>query len=382
MTGVSTLPVPTATPPSTGRIAGLRAIAYRGLAQMYRPADGLFAFRARRAGAGVRLEGVSRRYTAMVVLGLADEPEVAVREILAGATLDHVCDELVRGVPATANLGDAAVTHWALVRAGHGGAAASRRRLLELLDGGEQFETVELAWALTALSAGDASQAARRRDEAARRLMGAFVEASSLFPHRIGAGGFRSHVCCYADLVYPVVALSRYHVAVGDARALRIAQQCAARMCTLQGPAGQWWWHYDVRTGRILERYPVYAVHQDAMGPMALFALAEAGGASHAEAVRRGLNWLDASPELDGGTLIDAPAGMIWRKVARREPRKLVRKLQAVTSAIHPSLRWPLMDVLFPAGAIDDECRPYHLGWLLYAWPAARAAQWDWAGVA
>jgi hypothetical protein len=123
----------------------------------------------------------------------------------------------------------------------------------------------------------------------------------------------------------------------------------------------------------VLEGYPVYAVHQDSMAPMALFALHDAGGRDFRENAARGLSWLGASPELQGGTLIDRGAGLIWRKVARREPRKLARYLQAAASRIHPSLRVPGLDRLLPPTAVDDEDRPYHLGWILHAFPPARA---------
>ena len=78
---------------------------------------------------------------------------------------------------------------------------------------------------------------------------------------------------CFADFVYPIQALSHYHMALGCPEAMDAATRCADRMCKLQGPAGQWWWHFDVRTGQGVERYPVYAVHQEAMAPMALRAL-------------------------------------------------------------------------------------------------------------
>ena len=145
-------------------------------------------------------------------------------------------------------------------------------------------------------------------------------------------------------------------------------------MCDLQGPAGQWWWHFDVRSGRVLEKFPVYAVHQDAMAPMALFDLQDAGGPDHGAAAERGMEWLLHAPEIDG-SLIDREAGVIWRKVARHEPGKLTRKLQAVASRAHPSLRVPAVDGVFRPGKIDFETRPYHMGWLLYAWSQARLDQ-------
>ena len=60
-------------------------------------------------------------------------------------------------------------------------------------------------------------------------------------------------------------------------------------ICELQGPDGQWWWHYDTRTGKVVEGYPVYSVHQDSMAPMALLDLEDAGGPQHSEAITRGL---------------------------------------------------------------------------------------------
>ena len=84
----------------------------------------------------------------------------------------------------------------------------------------------------------------------------------------------------FAAQVYPIQALARLHRSADDQEALAVANSVAAAICTAQGEAGQWWWHYDGRTGGVVEGYPVYSVHQHAMGPMALLDLAEAGGAA------------------------------------------------------------------------------------------------------
>ena len=122
-----------------------------------------------------------------------------------------------------------------------------------------------------------------------------------------------------------------------------------------------------MRTGRVVERYPVYSVHQDSMAPMALFAVAEACGVDHFESIERGLRWLTDPPEIPGA-LIDADREIIWRKVARREPRRLVRGLQATASRVHPSIRVPALNVAFPPSSVDYESRPYHMGWILHVW--------------
>jgi hypothetical protein len=214
------------------------------------------------------------------------------------------------------------------------------------------------------------------RDSLAARLV-ASLGGGSVFPHVLGAKrGLRDHVACFADMVYPIQALSIHYRATGHKASLEAALAGAQLICRRQGAAGQWWWHYDRRTGEVVEGYPVYSVHQDSMAPMALFAIQEASGRDFREPIARGLEWLASSPELEGGSLVDRTAGLIWRKVARREPAKLTRYVQAVASGLHPRLRVPLTDALFPAGTIDYEDRPYHLGWILHAFPADRAARW------
>jgi hypothetical protein len=241
------------------------------------------------------------------------------------------------------------------------------------------YPVVEIAWTLAALCGEPDRLAGDLRDRLADRLVSSFHMSSGMFPHVLGMNwsGPRWHVSSFADLVYPIHALARYAMVTRGRWALEVAWRCARQMCRRQGAAGQWWWHYDRRTGDVIERYPVYAVHQDAMAPMALFALGDAARADFTPELRKGLAWLAGAPELGGGSLIDERENLIWRKVARREPGRLCRVLQAVASRVHPGLRAPGLDVVFPPGAVDYEDRPYHLGWLLYAWSPARVARWS-----
>lgn len=362
----------------SGLIARMRAIAIRGLARMYRPRERMFGHCIRRGPAGDVLEGVSRRYTAITAIGLAPESDSTVREVLAGHSPSDLCDRLLSDVQGVENLGDVALTLWAAGAIDSHDAQPALDRLIQLLNTSDSVPTVELSWALTALARTDAHAARPMRDKTARRLLQAFERRTGLFRHTAGGAGpaFRRHVACFADVVYPVQALSLYHAAVGSNEAIDAAGACATIACELMGAAGQWWWHYDVRAGRVVEKYPVYSVHQDAMAPMAILDLHECGGPDLSAYAQLGLDWLVSSPELNGKSLLDDSASMIWRKVARREPRKLVRRMQTVLSAVHPAFRVPAVDSLFPANAVDWECRPYHLGWLLHAWSPSRLAKW------
>jgi hypothetical protein len=363
-------------PAAPDAVQSLRAMALRGLARMYEPLSGQFVFRVRRTPAGVVSEGRSLRYTAIALIGLAGEEERDVRAVLAGGHGATLCSSLVAAGAGSSNLGDVALSLWACRALRHHDWEKALRRLVELrpLDG--PHPTVELAWTLSALGADAEVPAADLRAAVAARLIQS-VARSGLFPHEVGSArkGIRDHVSCFADLVYPIHALSRYARLTGHRIALTLATRCAERLVESQGRDGQWWWHYDVRTGEVIEPYPVYAVHQDAMAPLAFSALEDASGHGFDDAVERGLDWLESAPELSGGSLIDRPADLVWRKVARHEPGKLARSLQAAASRVHPRLRVPGLDAVLPPGAVDHEDRPYHLGWMLYAWPRARRAR-------
>jgi len=352
----------------------------RGLPRMYRPEERLYAFCLRKTKDGIVSEGLSRRYTAITLIGLAAEEQGAARAAAGGLSLHEVCDRLNQDIEQVNNLGDVALTLWAARAIGYPDRSRMWKRLAALQPLERAYPIVELSWALDAACIDpDATEARELREGLARRLLESFSERSRVFPHVLGASGTRSHVSCFADMVYPIHALSNFSRLTGERRALDAAAAAAGKICELQGENGQWWWHYDQRTGKVIEGYPVYAIHQDAMAPMALFALKDAGGPDFSKAIQKGLDWLIYSPEIRG-SLIDMDADLIWRKVARREPGKLSRYAQAAASLIHPALRIPGMNLLFPATAIDYEDRPYHLGWLLYAWPSARAEGWDRTG--
>ncbi len=354
------------------RLARLIDVAARGLPRM-RARDGhSFAFTRKRVADGqLALIGDSLRYAAVVSLGAAKLDESTQQMILDGQTAVAFCGRLIDELSVATNLGDAALVVWAAAELGHPKTDQAIGCLVELLNHDADGYTVEVAWTLSALATADRGTKYRAEARAAwSRLRDAFCPDSGLFCHwtkgRV-APWYRRHVSCFADQVYPIQALARYHRAFGCESSLDTAAACAARICRLQGPAGQWWWHYDVRTGQVVEGYPVYTVHQDSMAPMALMDLHEAGGPDFTEAIRRGLRWMTETPEVNR-CLIDDEQVLIWRSVKRSDPGKAVRKIRAVVSRMAPMCRLKWMDKLFRPTVVDYEDRPYHLGWILYAW--------------
>ncbi|WP_326587224.1 hypothetical protein [Streptomyces sp. NBC_01294] len=361
----------------------LLALAEAGLPAMYLPEAETFVFT--RAGVispegAPRLEqrGTSTRYAAITALGARFLPEDRQRALFGGRSAQEFTGLLVERLPAVANLGDAALIAWAAAETGHPKLTDALDRVAALDLPGRPRYTVEAAWVLSALVAARAAADVEDRIAAARsRLLAARVGDGPLFPHATGPGlvpGYRSHVACFADQTYPLQALARLHASGGDAEALEAADACAARICDLQGDGGQWWWHYDARTGGVVEGYPVYSVHQHAMAPTALFDLAEAGGTDFGPAIRRGLRWMTQVPELAGpaGTprepMIREDFGVTWRKVYRGDPKKAVRAARGLTTRVAPGARLAPLDRVFRPGAVDRECRPYEFGWLLFAW--------------
>ena len=343
-------------------LSQLQTIATRALPRMYAPERGLFVFTQRPDGGRLASSGISVRYSAITVIGA--NAVTAAPSLFDLPERQRVENQLFSD-GLSAQLGDTSLIAWA---GGDGTPAAVWDRIVKLDAVNGLHPTVEAAWALAALTLYGPEHTRPTAHAVAARLIAACGQESNLFPHVLGGTGFRSHVACFADQVYPIHALAKYAQRFGDRRALDTASRCAAQICRLQGAAGQWWWHYDARTGAVIERYPVYAIHQDAMAPMALLALAAAGGTEFMEHIDRGLHWLSASPELGGESLIDAPRDMVWRKVARREPGKTSRYLQAAASRVSPALRVPGLNQVFPPRVIDYEDRPYHWGWFLYAW--------------
>lgn len=322
----------------------------------------MFVFTQRRHGRRVVGDGLSIRYSAIALLGLngLDEELPA----LPLSERHRIARELLaRG--AHAGLGDAALIAWAA--SGYGDLDAVWRRLAALAPVNAVHPTIEVAWSLAALILRPPAGYEVLTSQIAEHLMAFCDQRSGLFPHLLGGRGARSHVASFADQVYPIHALSLYAQARGDDRALAIATHAAQTICERQGADGQWWWHYDVRTGAVIEGYPVYAIHQDAMAPLALRALSAAGGPRLQAHLDRGLAWLACAPELNGGSLVDGELEMVWRKVARHEPRKASRSIQAVASRL-TGRRASFVDAWFPPGRIDYEDRPYHWGWLLNAW--------------
>lgn len=351
-------------------LSQLCALTLEGLTPMFVAAERLFCYRRKLVGDRILCDGISERYTMITLLGLAAWQRSGGPSPIDAA---RVMPQLLEDLNWLQGVGDLGLLLWLCAEASPKGVERLLREIdlesaLTRFRDGREGSTTEVAWFLTGLS-----QAMLAMRQSPLKLRNAAGQAYDLLRRNQGptgifghmhtaktlAGTLRSHIGCFADQVYPIVALTAFAVVSGQTEALRRATACADAICQAQGPLGQWWWHYDSSTGKTIGRYPVYSVHQDGMAPMALLVLGKAGGGNYREAVYKGLEWIYGGNEL-GLNLCDGEQHVIWRSI--QAGGKYSTYLAGVLGMLGFE-EAPKVQQL----RVNYECRPYHFGWLLYA---------------
>jgi hypothetical protein len=351
-------------------IPKLNELAVKGLAEMFDPEEQLFCFRLKRTEGGLVREGVSRRYTIIALLGLYQLESTGLQSpVNIKTTLDH----LLRTSDQIGDLGDLGLLLWlcALASPENLERIGRIRNLKSELNHdcvSLEGRTMELAWLLSGLAHVTVACAERasalsatalrvydliKDNQAGKGIFGHLSRPKSL------AGFIRGQVGSFADQVYPIYALSKFAQAYDRPEALQLAANCADAICQAQGSLGQWWWHYNSSAGSFVEQYPVYSVHQHGMAPMALLALKAASGRDFTPAISKGLQWIFGNNEL-GCDLRDRSAHVIWRSTYPSGYHRHLNTAASVLRGRGHMRSYRHMKVKF-------ECRPYELGWLLYA---------------
>ena len=322
--------------------------------------DGMYCYDREWSSPATR--GLSARYTLMVALGFQ-------RAAAAGYRVPRPASELLDLVlnhPGALSLGDRGLALWASTRVDDGRAEGFVKELADVPASSMRgLEGMEIAWlvlgAVAAVGAGLGAGLLAERMLAVLRSRRA--KGSPLF-HHTGTGRGRALLPNFATQIYSVLALADVGRITGDVRATREAQDLADLLLELRHDDAGWPWLYHAEKGVVVERYQVYSVHQDAMAPMAYFALAEAtGDISYARAGAEGLPWCFGANEL-GFNFYDAPNRFAHRAIRRKgwadRAELWVNTAATVTGR---RARSTLGGV-----EINATCRPYHLGWILEAW--------------
>ncbi len=352
-------------------------VAVKGLQATFDEKEQLFCFTVKRTGAGsVVQEKKSYRYTIISLLGLNQYERFGGRSPI---DVKRALNSLIEKTGTIDNIGNLGLLLWLASRVEAGrlpqlytdlqvGAALAKYQ--DAIRG----YTTEMAWFLTGVSSAaltlkDTSARWRIPAEQTYQLIKNNYSGKGIFGHLKKAsikGTLRGRIGCFADQVYPIYAFTKFARAYQNEEAAGIALECANTVCRLQGPYGQWWWHYDSSTGKMVGQYPVFGTHQNGMAPMALFAIGEAAGINFRPQIYKGLLWVDGNNEL-GVDMIDTTHNVIWRSFYRAKHK------------MNYDMLWSLLQLPEKKNGHDDikvnyECRPYHLGWILYAFSPEKIA--------
>jgi hypothetical protein len=349
--------------------------ALAALPRMLDPRTGVFVFTVRPSGPA----GQSLRYTCITLIGLVAAARAGWQP---GVDLPRLVNGIAERSREITNLGELGLLLWCLsdhhqrLTPAHDEVLA---RIPVTADPLEALTSTELGWLVSGLSrtsllAAGRGDIAERAHAAYETLRANHAEATGLFCFGGHAGGrlrrrLRRQLGFFDNQVYGIHAGVDYHRAFDDRAALAMAERCTDQILAAQGPLGQWAWHYDVYTGAVVDRYPVYSVHQHGMGPMALRAVTDATRRSFDDAIERSVAWIFGANEL-GETMIDHDRGVIWRSIRRSVARgKLIHVFKVLSLARLQRARERLATMVNRRGRLerDLECRPYELGWLLLA---------------
>ncbi len=362
--------VPTDSCGSKLDIPALNALALRSLVSLFEEKEKLFSRRVTLTEDGFRREGASQKRTIIALLGLqrlAESGEAPPFDV--GSIRDAVLGDTswVRSV------GDLGLLTWFTAEC----VPEKLGLLLNEFDFGKALDTYSdgreartggLAWFLagvaharlacpgTLLDLTDVAVDTYHLLQDNQSESGIFGHARfSRFLQRIFCDRFGT----FADQIYAIYALTTFARAFQIEEPLGSALGCANSVRALQGEMGQWWFLYDKRACRVVNRYPVFSLHQDGTAPVGLLALGEATGQSFHEPIYKGLSWIAGANEL-GDDLRNLDRGLIWDSIS--PGRRIASYWEAAFSFMNIS-RGPQAESL----KIRYEARPDHFGWLLYA---------------
>ena len=362
-------------------------MANEGLKKMYLPDDGIFCHRL--VGKKLAKKGKSLLYTLMVVIGLTKAKRMELKSIFSpGRLFNNVWERS----DTKESLGFLACILWAAVLLEKDCINKLLKQSEKLLSKYEtkkwQIPTMETAWLLCGvceyLLKENNHKAILLGKKLFQILENAFKESSGLFSFTTKGRRknfikkrINENLGSFASQIYPIMAVSKYYQVSHDDRALKIAQYCADTICKFQGPLGQWWWIYNVKKGFVVEGYPVYSVHQDAMAFMGLLELQKSlGKPKYENYLKKGLEWMEGKNE-SKVRMYDEKNKIIWRAIQRKEnpssqetgPWSLGKK-SYFKMQLAGLLNSPIVKKFPLPGKYELllESRPYHNGWILLAW--------------
>jgi hypothetical protein len=368
------------------RLQELADIALELLPRMLDPETALFSHKTLRDGGGYVNKQPNVAYSAMSVVGLLEQSRRPADEVVPlGRCIDalHTAAEQRFHPVVDGNL------LWVCALADDRRAVGVVTRLVERLKPSE-VPSGELGVALFGLvAAARALPECRDRarvgaERAANELLERFMPGPEVFrqqaaPLRLRPGTLERGITSFASQVYPLHGLAAWHEWTATTPTA-VLDRVARGLVDAQGAQGQWWWLYSPHRRAVVEGYPVYSVHQDGMAFLGLVPLQDIGLDAHWDALGLGLRWLDGQNELSA-SLVAEDGGFICRCIQRLGsdadgPYGLSRSgfSRVLLRSLRPPVDSPGVRARPAELEILQECRSYHLGWVLRAHALAERA--------
>jgi hypothetical protein len=337
----------------------------------------LFGHKTLRSRGPIIRDRTNPLYTAITAIGLARDDAPETPDVVDRASLLTVLHRTALRDSTPITVAIAAL--WALAAWGDARAPSVLERVERRL-AADESSSMDLGMLLSALAAAhDAdlvspTSHSRIATIAKTELLSRFSDSGQLFrgrsSRRSPANQIYGGMTSFASQVYPIHGLTEFARVTNTEVPQRVVR-VADRIAETQGPRGQWWWVYSPTTGSVLDGYPVYVVHQHGMAFMALAPLENLGLRNYRAHLALGLRWVFGENELDI-SLVDHADAFICRAIQRRgaDPdghlgmsRAQRGRLLLTTWGLGPPRTQPSPERL----EVLEECRPYELGWLLYA---------------
>lgn len=351
-------------------IRGLNSLALRSLGSLFNEEEQLFSHRVILTGESLRGEETSRKRTIIALLGLHRLAEAGGTQLF---DLASIRESVLRDQAWVTNAGNLGLLTWFVAVCAPDRLETVFRdfdfeKALSFYRDGREARTTGLAWFLTGIA-----HARLARPESLPDLTDVAVDCYHSLKDNQSENGIFGHAALtgfpretlyrrlgsFSDQIYAIYALSTFARAFQIEEPLESALGCANSICALQGDMGQWWFLYDKRTSRVVNRYPVVSAHQDGTAPCGLLALEEATGRSFHKSIFKGLSWIAGANEL-GVDLRNLDRTLIWESMDLKE--RIARYWEMALSFMNTSGQADASRL-----RIRYEARPDHYGWLLYA---------------
>lgn len=136
----------------------------------------------------------------------------------------------------------------------------------------------------------------------------------------------RANWVSFGDHSYISYALLLTARITGEEWARELGIKIARKIVQLQGKDGQWGWMYHVPSGKLVNFYPVFSVHQYGYAAFFLLEALDQGFEEFREPLIKGFRWILGQNEL-GKSMVAPEHQVVWRRIILSGDDSKLKKL-------------------------------------------------------